>query len=401
MKNFFKGISFTQVLAGSLAAVTSFLLASKIGIAGSVIGVAIGSIVSAVASQLYQNVIHASSRKLAEANVGSSATANAKTDATADATADAKTNVTADATANANDSSNSLACDDTVILSKPANGYVTDSGYKSVGDDANMQPSQQSGALNSGRTISSHASDPELENTRVMELSALRKQREEDMALSDGADIPPISLSQAVNNAYVDSTVRGGYGSSAYRNASYQRNSNHRVTLIVAVVSALIAVVVTAGIVLLLTQGKGTDYINQPNPQPTQPQPQIQQEPRVRTDTHADTHKKTSEGDDSTENAQSGEESDSNNLHSKVGGEDSSMDRTGRESGSDLRSGSSYGTDSKRQNNSEQDGTTAGGNNNNGAGGDLSDLQTGSGNGDASTGSRGNDTSSNVSGKVH
>ena len=249
MKNFFKGISFTQVLAGSLAAVTSFLLASKIGIAGSVIGVAIGSIVSAVASQLYQNVIHASSRKLAEANVGSSATANAKTDVTANVTANAKTNVTADATANANDSSNSLACDDTVILSKPANGYVTDSGYKSVGDGANMQPSQQSGALNSGRTISSHASDPELENTRVMELSALRKQREEDMALSDGANVPPISLSQAVNNAYVDSTVRGGYGSSAYRNASYQRNSNHRVTLIVAVVNALIAVVVTAGIV--------------------------------------------------------------------------------------------------------------------------------------------------------
>ena len=64
MKNFFKGISFTQVLAGSLAAVTAFLLSSKIGIAGSVIGVAIGSIVSAVASQLYQNVIHASSKKI-------------------------------------------------------------------------------------------------------------------------------------------------------------------------------------------------------------------------------------------------------------------------------------------------------------------------------------------------
>ena len=72
MKNFFKGISFTQVLAGSLAAVTSFLLASKIGIAGSVIGVAIGSIVSAVASQLYQNVIHASSRKLSEVNPNTS-----------------------------------------------------------------------------------------------------------------------------------------------------------------------------------------------------------------------------------------------------------------------------------------------------------------------------------------
>ena len=41
-----------------MAAVTSFLLSAKIGIAGSVIGVAIGSIVSAVSSQIYQNVLH-------------------------------------------------------------------------------------------------------------------------------------------------------------------------------------------------------------------------------------------------------------------------------------------------------------------------------------------------------
>ena len=67
MKNFFKGISFSQLLAGALAAVTSFLLSSKIGIAGSVIGVAVASIVSTAASQLYQNVIDASSKKLQDA----------------------------------------------------------------------------------------------------------------------------------------------------------------------------------------------------------------------------------------------------------------------------------------------------------------------------------------------
>ena len=67
VRNFFKGISLTSIAAGALAAVTSFLLSAKIGIAGSVIGVAAGSVVSAVASQIYQNVLKASSEKLQNA----------------------------------------------------------------------------------------------------------------------------------------------------------------------------------------------------------------------------------------------------------------------------------------------------------------------------------------------
>ena len=67
MKNFFKGISFSSIFAGALAAVTSFLLSAKIGIAGSVIGVAAGSIVSAVATQVYKNVLKASGEKLQNA----------------------------------------------------------------------------------------------------------------------------------------------------------------------------------------------------------------------------------------------------------------------------------------------------------------------------------------------
>ena len=46
---------------------TSFLLSAKIGIAGSVIGVAAGSIVSAVATQVYKNVLKASGEKLQNA----------------------------------------------------------------------------------------------------------------------------------------------------------------------------------------------------------------------------------------------------------------------------------------------------------------------------------------------
>ena len=50
----FDDLSFAQVIAGALAAVTSMLLLAspQIGIYGSVIGVGVGSVVSAVASQL-------------------------------------------------------------------------------------------------------------------------------------------------------------------------------------------------------------------------------------------------------------------------------------------------------------------------------------------------------------
>lgn len=64
----FDDLSATQVIAGALAAVTSMLLASQIGIAGSVIGVAVGSIVSTVASQLYKKFLAASADRLRDLN---------------------------------------------------------------------------------------------------------------------------------------------------------------------------------------------------------------------------------------------------------------------------------------------------------------------------------------------
>ena len=68
MKKFFEGLSLSSIVAGTLAAVTSFLLASKIGIAGSVIGAAASYIVSAVATKIYQNILTASGEKLQSAS---------------------------------------------------------------------------------------------------------------------------------------------------------------------------------------------------------------------------------------------------------------------------------------------------------------------------------------------
>lgn len=63
-KGLFDGISVAQVIAASGAAATSMLLASRIGIAGSVIGAAVSSMVTVICSQLYRNALDASARKL-------------------------------------------------------------------------------------------------------------------------------------------------------------------------------------------------------------------------------------------------------------------------------------------------------------------------------------------------
>ena len=54
----------SQVIAGALAAATVFLLSSVIGVAGSLIGAAVGSIVSAVSSQVYKKMLSASADKI-------------------------------------------------------------------------------------------------------------------------------------------------------------------------------------------------------------------------------------------------------------------------------------------------------------------------------------------------
>lgn len=349
MKNFFKGISFTQVLAGSLAAVTSFLLASKIGIAGSVIGVAIGSIVSAVASQLYQNVIHASSRKLAEANP--------------------KNLNNSDSADYANDSKQYKDNVQTLNMHPVYNVEVRNAGYKVAGDDARMAYSRQNSEVNSGRTISSEAKDPELENTRLLELSALREQREEDMELSEGELSQPVPLSKAIRDS--------NYANES--NLNRPKNS-YAATIAIAVISALVAVVVTAGIVLLFTQGKGTDNIQ---PQQIQQKPKNQVNPQQNSNNGVE-HKKPSDSD--SENQDSEKEDENNGLHSRDDSDSNLGNSTDGEPGGDNSStsgGSHSGESTSGSNGSgESSSSTAPG----GASGSSSNGGSGSSSGGASGG---------------
>ena len=60
----FDGLSVSQVVAAALAAVTSLFLSSQIGIAGSLIGAAVSSVVATVSSQVYKQFISASAEKI-------------------------------------------------------------------------------------------------------------------------------------------------------------------------------------------------------------------------------------------------------------------------------------------------------------------------------------------------
>ena len=72
LASLFEGMSGSQLIAVALAAATSLLLSSYIGIAGSVVGAAIAYVVSAVASQLYKKMLSASADKIRDVVPGAS-----------------------------------------------------------------------------------------------------------------------------------------------------------------------------------------------------------------------------------------------------------------------------------------------------------------------------------------
>lgn len=241
MKNFFKGISFTQVLAGSLAAVTAFLLSSKIGIAGSVIGVAIGSIVSAVASQLYQNVIHASSKKIQSSSALKSGSSRYEED-------DTKVVNNARFIALEDDMPKEYEVYNNMIDSskeKQARRVVAMASNTNVAGDSLRDVDFS----NTQNTKSGESQALNAESTSVMELSSLRKLKEEDNALSEGDEDSILTLNDAKR-------ALGGRSDYAKSEAKYKK-----LTIVIAILSALAAVLFTAGIVLLFTQGKGTDNL--------------------------------------------------------------------------------------------------------------------------------------------
>lgn len=206
MKNFFKGISFSSIFAGALAAVTSFLLSAKIGIAGSVIGVAAGSIVSAVATQVYKNVLKASGEKLQNA---------------------------------------------VPFVANDKDG--TDGAGKS-GDDATtvIAPAESEGEQT--KTLSAEESD----ETTVM--TSVDGDTTAAMPATSGRVISSAQAGGRESNMLPDNA--GGSIQHAGRRASFDAwLHGKRAPIVIAIVSALIGVAVSAGLILAFTGGHGTDTV--------------------------------------------------------------------------------------------------------------------------------------------
>jgi hypothetical protein len=240
VKNFFKGISVPQLVAGALAAVTSFLLSARIGIAGSVIGVAVGSIVSAVSSQLYQNILKASSEKLQDVKGGDDEQIEGEqTDQTADA--DGSNGETAS-------HPRRISSDETTVL--PVQGDQSAANARNTQDEGEAKPDATRAMPTVGAADATTVMQPADDATRVISgVSAAAHDH-------TGADGHQGRVIVSGNET----------GTTAARHLSGSANTERarktkRVAIIISVVSALVAVGITAGVIMLVTRGEGTDSV--------------------------------------------------------------------------------------------------------------------------------------------
>ncbi|MCO6558188.1 MAG: hypothetical protein J6575_01920 [Bifidobacterium sp.] len=391
MKNFFKGISVSQIIAGALAAVTSFLLSAKIGIAGSVIGVAVGSIVSAVASQIYQNVLNESGRKL-QGNVPQSDDGEQQ-----------------GAVSTGSDDETRVIGSDVQYhgrLANPAQGVSgapvlrMDGTSPSLAALARTQKAEQaSGRKDATKTLAANAKDgknasnknaaenakAESDATQVLTPSASGKtsvmatvgQKEAAKTVSDST--------KALNGQ----KLKGGPGQSDGHIRVFDSSKQKRykrLAIVVAVVSALVAVGITAGIISLATKGQGTDDVvrNIVTNSATKNRRQQNDSGNTSTDNNQKTDGDTQKNNGTTNQNNSGSTSDSG---SQSGSTSNNSGTTG--------SGNSNGSNSGNSNS----GTTTGGTSSDSTGSssgstDSSHGSTGTGSGATDSGSTGGSTSS-------
>ncbi|MCI1217960.1 hypothetical protein [Bifidobacterium crudilactis] len=263
MKRFFHDISWVQILAGALAAVTAFLLSSRIGIAGSVIGVAVGSIVSAFASQLYQNVLDESSKKLHD-TVGSSDDGEQE----ASESSDSRT------TANSGSDAEASHAEETRTIVGLA-GAIADAEAADVGTPGDSQTHVMPPVTDSTKVI-----DPAVTRMATSDSTSVLEQGNGGTSLDTGAstgqaaaagDKPRIASNvtgakvSQVQGAHVDGG-KAGKASAVKHGGSKKIKRN---VIIVSIVSALLAVGITAGIIYAVTGGQGTDRVLTPSETPS------------------------------------------------------------------------------------------------------------------------------------
>lgn len=223
IKGLFEGLSVSQVTAGALAAVTSMLLSAQIGIAGSVIGVAVGSVVSTVSSQLYKKFLAGSAEKLRGFASSDNEEENAATNtAAAQSFAHAQTTVMPITRA-------PFEGAETTTL--PSVGTATRAFNEAAVPSAN---SAETSVLSAGQIVGADAHD----------------MRSSQAAQGTQSNTPRI-------NSAAGHTGNASHATGVVEIEAQKQKTMQRRVLAVSVASSLAAILLFAGLVLMFTGGEG------------------------------------------------------------------------------------------------------------------------------------------------
>lgn len=218
MRRFFRNISWVQIFAGALAAVTVFFFSAKIGLAGSIIGVAVASVISTFSSQLYQNVLKESSKKIKK--VRTSDGSDSESDEGEDSSSSGSPRIASSADRTQRIEPEQMpASYDPRATATMVNGVV-------VGDDTTTIDSAVASAT----------------DTRLL-----------------SAPLPP--LPSDVSHSATDAASNAQAAPSAPSASDSVSTTQHKKAILVAVISSLVAVGLSVGLILLFTGGEGTDNI--------------------------------------------------------------------------------------------------------------------------------------------
>ena len=300
----FDDLSIAQVVAGALAAVTSMLLASQIGIYGSAIGVGVGSVVSAVASQLYKKFLQRSADKLKEIHPGET-------------------------------------------LAMGSKGSAGSKDGASAGGGAGA-------AVGAGSVAGSHAAATA--KLDAAETTALPKEAPRG------------------RTPHADASLAGGTVVQRARAERQRKKKFKRGVVIVSIVSALLAVAVSAFVIDFVSAGQGVGAKTEPI-LPSRSQP-------------VDDAPAASNGKDDSTGSSSPEESDASKDGAKDQGESQSDGKgssgSGSGSGTDSGSNSGSGSGSSGDRGSSSSGSGSGSTDSNGSSGSNGSSDGGGGSGGGS-----------------
>ena len=225
IKGLFEGLSVSQVTAGALAAVTSMLLSAQIGIAGSVIGVAVGSVVSTVSSQLYKKFLAGSAEKLRGFASSDNAEGNAATNAAA-----------------AQSATQSFAHAQTTVMPIARAPFESAETLPSVGTATR--------AFNEAAVPSTNSAETSVLSAGQIVGADAHDMRGNQAAQGTQSNTPRI-------NSAAGHTGNASHATGVVEIEAQKQKTMQRRVLAVSVASSLAAILLFAGLVLMFTGGEG------------------------------------------------------------------------------------------------------------------------------------------------